>query len=265
MPARARSRPTANQVCWGYNGNGQTTIPPDIGSVTQISAGGLHTCAVKSDGTIACWGENEIGQSGDPPHFTSAPVDEVVGPTGIDETVTATASPPITQLELSSGTLPAGISFGPMTHTLSGVPTEAGTFTGTFRAGNEIFSDANQSFTIRVDLSAPTTTDDVPATVVGAPVEVTLSATNSGGAAVDKTYYTTGASPTIRPRPPTSTTPPPVRSRSSQTARGSSTSRPTPSATPRRCETSATAQVDLSAPTTTDDVPGAVVRRPGRR
>ena len=51
------------------------------------------------------------------------------------------------------------------------------------------------SATAQVDLSAPTTTDDVPATVVGAPVEVTLSATDSGGAAVDKTYYTTGASP----------------------------------------------------------------------
>ena len=77
---------------------------------------------------------------------------------------------------MSSGTLPAGISFGPMTHTLSGVPTEAGTFTGTFRAGNEIFSDANQSFTIRVDLSAPTTTDDVPATVFRARFAVTLIA-----------------------------------------------------------------------------------------
>ena len=94
------------------------------------------------------------------------------------------------------------------------------------------------SATAQVDLSAPTTTDDVPAeTVVGAPVEVTLSATDSGGAAVDKTYYTTGASPAdpttaLRRLQP----PPPVRSRSSQTARGSSTSRPTPSATPRRCE-----------------------------
>ena len=34
-------------------------------TVTQISAGGRHTCARLDDGTAACWGENEYGALGD--------------------------------------------------------------------------------------------------------------------------------------------------------------------------------------------------------
>lgn len=53
-------------VCWGDNSEGQWTIPAGIGSVTQITAGGLHTCAIKTDGTPACWGYNLDGQTAIP-------------------------------------------------------------------------------------------------------------------------------------------------------------------------------------------------------
>ncbi len=68
--------------CWGRNndgqlGNGSTTdssTPVKVkgggGSgfltgVTQVSAGGFHTCAVKSDNTVWCWGADYDGQLGD--------------------------------------------------------------------------------------------------------------------------------------------------------------------------------------------------------
>jgi len=67
--------------CWGYNDNGQIgSASPDLCSglpcakapvavpglesgVTTISAGGLHTCALK-DGAAWCWGDNLYGQLG---------------------------------------------------------------------------------------------------------------------------------------------------------------------------------------------------------
>ena len=33
---------------------------------TQVSAGGYHTCGVRTDGTIACWGDNGSGQATPP-------------------------------------------------------------------------------------------------------------------------------------------------------------------------------------------------------
>jgi alpha-tubulin suppressor-like RCC1 family protein len=63
--------------CWGYNGHGQLgdgsnesrSAPIDVtalgAGVASISAGGNHTCAVKTDGTLWCWGDNGYGQVGD--------------------------------------------------------------------------------------------------------------------------------------------------------------------------------------------------------
>ena len=58
-------------ACWGYNAFGQTTIPPDLGSVTQISAGAYHTCALTTEGSVVCWGLNSEGQTTIPPNLGS--------------------------------------------------------------------------------------------------------------------------------------------------------------------------------------------------
>ena len=58
-------------ACWGDNSSGQTTIPPNLGSVTQISAGAYHTCAITTTGTPACWGDNSSGQTTIPPNLGS--------------------------------------------------------------------------------------------------------------------------------------------------------------------------------------------------
>lgn len=63
--------------CWGTNRNGevgvgdttnrstptQVTVPAATGW-TSVSAGGFHTCATRSDGTLYCWGRNANGQLG---------------------------------------------------------------------------------------------------------------------------------------------------------------------------------------------------------
>ena len=63
--------------CWGYNahvqlGDGTTEGHPspvqveDLGTtVAEIAAGGNHTCARKTDGTLWCWGYNAVFQLGD--------------------------------------------------------------------------------------------------------------------------------------------------------------------------------------------------------
>lgn len=62
--------------CWGGNGNGQLgdgtarTMRPTpvrvtgLDDATQIAAGGLFTCALRRDGTVACWGSNANGEMG---------------------------------------------------------------------------------------------------------------------------------------------------------------------------------------------------------
>lgn len=66
--------------CWGMGANGRLGIPGanhparnpgtplvevDLGGkVTQLSAGGSHTCAVLEGGRLRCWGNSEYGQLG---------------------------------------------------------------------------------------------------------------------------------------------------------------------------------------------------------
>jgi len=64
-------------VCWGKNDNGQigdntTTqrnVPTQVSGLTSgvsaIATRGLHTCALKTDGSVVCWGGNAGGQLGD--------------------------------------------------------------------------------------------------------------------------------------------------------------------------------------------------------
>jgi alpha-tubulin suppressor-like RCC1 family protein len=60
--------------CWGTNQNGQLgigtvdanvsppTTVPGLANVVEVSHGGQHVCARKSDGSVACWGQNRYGE-----------------------------------------------------------------------------------------------------------------------------------------------------------------------------------------------------------
>jgi len=67
-------------VCWGANHHGQS-YPPDgtfvdagvgygngesTSAFASVSAGGWHTCGIRTDGTVNCWGDNSYGQTSVP-------------------------------------------------------------------------------------------------------------------------------------------------------------------------------------------------------
>lgn len=64
-------------ACWGSNtqgelGQGGTSTfiaspvaVPALSGVAGFSAGGIHTCVLKTDASVACWGYNAFGQLGD--------------------------------------------------------------------------------------------------------------------------------------------------------------------------------------------------------
>ena len=47
----------------GFQDRGQATVPSNLGSIKAIGAGGLHSLAVRSSGSVAAWGDNGYGQS----------------------------------------------------------------------------------------------------------------------------------------------------------------------------------------------------------
>lgn len=61
MRGTDRSGPTRT-VCWGNDEFGQTAVPNNLTAVTAISAGYLHTCALRTGGGVRCWGDSQFGQ-----------------------------------------------------------------------------------------------------------------------------------------------------------------------------------------------------------
>ena len=57
-------------ACWGSNDIGQAS--PPSGTFSAVSAGGAHSCGVKTDGTLACWGDDGNGQASPPAGTFSA-------------------------------------------------------------------------------------------------------------------------------------------------------------------------------------------------
>jgi alpha-tubulin suppressor-like RCC1 family protein len=81
-------------VCWGDAGYGELgyggTVDYRRGSIyvknlsdaTQVESGETHTCALKSDGSVACWGRNNVGQLGNNSTTDSPDPVQVSGITG---------------------------------------------------------------------------------------------------------------------------------------------------------------------------------------
>ena len=58
-------------LAWGDNSLGQLNIPPGLTNLLAIAAGGDHSLALKSDGTVAGWSDNAEGQISVPPGLSS--------------------------------------------------------------------------------------------------------------------------------------------------------------------------------------------------
>src|SRR5690606_30973306 len=80
--------------CWGNNsfgplGDGTTVnrpVPTPVsggGAWAEVSAGHVHTCAIRTDRTLWCWGENSRGRLGDGTNVASrlTPVREATAST----------------------------------------------------------------------------------------------------------------------------------------------------------------------------------------
>src|SRR5438045_5499395 len=59
--ASAPIRKDRRLVSWGYDGFGQVSGTPKVGTYSTISAGGFHTVAIRSDGALVSWGYDYAG------------------------------------------------------------------------------------------------------------------------------------------------------------------------------------------------------------
>jgi alpha-tubulin suppressor-like RCC1 family protein len=60
-------------ACWGDNSSGQAPATVS-GTFTQVTAGFNHTCGLQTDGDVACWGLNSYGQA---PSIVTGPFNQV--------------------------------------------------------------------------------------------------------------------------------------------------------------------------------------------
>jgi Regulator of chromosome condensation (RCC1) repeat len=58
-------------VGWGWNFFGQATVPSGLSNVAAVVAGYAHSLALKRDGTVIAWGDNSRGQTGVPPGLSN--------------------------------------------------------------------------------------------------------------------------------------------------------------------------------------------------
>jgi hypothetical protein len=96
-------------VVWGWNLDGQTTVPPGLSGVSAIAAGLGHTVALKRDGTVVAWGSNGVGQTTLPPGLGLSGVSAIAA--GDFHTVAIRPSPQIPSNLLVSGTVSAQAFF----------------------------------------------------------------------------------------------------------------------------------------------------------
>jgi alpha-tubulin suppressor-like RCC1 family protein len=102
--------------CWGlnfagelgdgtnnYNSNNPVSVS-GISNAKAIAAGGSHSCALLSNGTVKCWGRNEHGELGNGTTGDSTNSNTPVSVSGISNATAIAAGPADTCAVLSDGT-----------------------------------------------------------------------------------------------------------------------------------------------------------------
>ena len=133
-------------ACWGLNVDGQAT--PPAGTYTAVSAGAVHSCALRTDGTLACWGLNaSVG--------VAPSVPGPVPPTGLRGVpysfgFSSGRGVPAGVFSVAEGSLPPGLSLSGDGR-LAGSPSVVGVFTFTVRVDNGLHPSAQRQFTMVVE------------------------------------------------------------------------------------------------------------------
>ncbi len=60
-----------NVIAWGDNSRGQTIVPSSLTNATSISAGSMHSLALREDGRVFAWGANFLGETNVPSGITN--------------------------------------------------------------------------------------------------------------------------------------------------------------------------------------------------
>jgi hypothetical protein len=198
-----RGTPAADVTSYGGGSLGGTVTGHAAGTTTAFGTGGSIT--IHADGRITftpaagftgnftfSYRIANLNGSSDatvtiaarePPAFTSAnAVAFTLGNAG-SFTVSATGQPAPT-FALTSGTLPAGITFNGATGVLSGTPAAGttGTHALTFTASNGVLPNAVQAFTLTVNQGAAITSANATAFTVGAAGTFNVTTTSSPAA-----------------------------------------------------------------------------------
>lgn len=50
-------------TCWGDNLQGQTSVPEGLTGVVAVSTSNAHNCSLRNDATVSCWGRSTEGQT----------------------------------------------------------------------------------------------------------------------------------------------------------------------------------------------------------
>jgi GH18 family chitinase len=173
-------------ITWAVTGG---TLPAglSLGASTGILSGtptaaGVSTLTVSATNAV---GSNSkqlsltVNAAPTPPSIaTSSPVPSAETGAAYSQALVATGTTPITWA-VTSGTLPAGLSLGSSTGSISGTPTAAGVSTLTVGATNAVGSDARQlSLTVNAAPTPPSiaTSSPLPSALTGAAYSQTLVA-----------------------------------------------------------------------------------------
>ncbi len=64
-------RTNGTVLAWGGNTYGETNVPAGLSNVTAIAAGYYHSLALRGDGKVVAWGRNSDGQTNVPPGLSN--------------------------------------------------------------------------------------------------------------------------------------------------------------------------------------------------
>ena len=131
-------------ACWGYNGSGQCSVPAGLGTVQSVAAGGAHTVALKADGSIACWGWNGYGPCSVPAGLGTV----IAVAAGSYQTIARLCVTPT--LARSSGNLGAIGFNAPREFNFTALPSAANAATLTIRVRSDL-NLASEYLTLKLD------------------------------------------------------------------------------------------------------------------